>query len=89
MQVGLQFRTISVNSKESLSKDQMVVAIHVEIDEETYFGDKARVEDLYKVNRELGFPLDIKLRLCPQIQDAYDPMMITKFERLRIHQAAY
>ena len=50
VQVGLRFRTILVNSKESLSKDEMVGAIHVEIDEENYFGDKARVEDLYKVN---------------------------------------
>ena len=81
MQVGLRFRTISVNSKESLSKDQMVGAIHVEIDEENYFGDKARVEDLYKVDRWSGFLLDIKLRLCPQIQDASDPTTITKFER--------
>ena len=78
-----RFRTISVNSKESLSKDQMVGAIHVEIDEANYFGD------LYKVDQESGFPLDIKLHLCPQIQDASDPMMITKFERLRIRQAAF
>ena len=76
VQVGLRFRTISVNSKESLSKDQMVGAIHVEIDEENYFGNKARVEDLYKVDQESGFPLDIKLRLCPQIQGASDPMTI-------------
>jgi len=89
VQVGLRFRTISVNSKESLSKDQMVGAIHVEIDEENYFGAKARVEDLYKADRESGFPLDIKLRLCPQIQDASDPTTITKFERLRIRQAAF
>ena len=41
VQVGLRFRTILVNSKESLSKDQMVGAIHVEIDEDNYFGDKA------------------------------------------------
>ena len=47
------------------------------------------VEDLYKVNHESGFPLDIKLRLCPQIQDASDPTTIAKFERLRIHQAAF
>ena len=72
-----------------LSKDQMVGAIHVEIDEENYFGAKARVEDLYKADRESGFPLDIKLRLCPQIQDASDPTTITKFERLRIRQAAF
>ena len=88
VQVGLWFRTISVNSKESLSKDQMVEAILVEIDEANYFGDKARVEDFFKVDRESGFPLDIKLRLCPQIQDASDPTTITKFERLRIRQAA-
>ena len=50
VQVGLRFRTISVNSKESLSKDQMVGVIHVEIEEENYFGDKARVEDLYKID---------------------------------------
>ena len=70
--VGLRFRTISVNTKESLSKDQQVGAIHVEIDETNYFGDKARVEDLYCANREDNFPLDIKLRLCPPIQDAND-----------------
>ena len=56
VQVGLRFRTISVNSKESLSKDQMVGAIHVEIDEENYFGAKAQVEDLYKADR-VGFPI--------------------------------
>ena len=47
------------------------------------------MEDLCKVDQESGFPLDIKLRLCPQIQDASDPMTITKFETLRIRQAAF
>ena len=87
--VGLRFRTISVNSKESLSKDQLVGAIHVEIDERNYFGDKARIEDLYKADREANFPLDIKVRLCPQVQDASDPSSTVKFERLRIRQAAF
>ena len=41
VQVGLRFQTISVNSKELLSKDQMVGAIHVEIVEANCFGDEA------------------------------------------------
>ena len=87
--VGLRFRTISVNSNQKLSKDQQVGAIHVEVDDATYFGDKARVEDLYRADREDEFPLDIKMRLCPPIQDATDPSSMTKLERLRIRQAAF
>ena len=89
VKVGLRFRTISVNSKQSLSKDQMVAAIHVEIDEKNFYADKGRIEDLYNANQEVDFPLDIKLRLCPQVQDASDPMSMVKFERLRIRQAAF
>ena len=59
--VGLRFRTISVAARTQLSKDQLVKAIHVEIDETNYFGDKARVEDLYRADKEDQFPLDIKL----------------------------
>ena len=87
--VGLRFRTISVAARTQLSKDQLVKAIHVEIDETNYFGDKARVEDLYRADKEDQFPLDIKLRLCPQIQDATDPTSTVKLERLRIRQAAF
>ena len=81
VKVGLRFRTISVNSRQSLSNDQKVGAIHVEIDESNYFADKARLEDLYTASREVGFPLDIKLRLCPPIQDSSDPSSFTKFEK--------
>ena len=87
--VGLRFRTISIQSKQTLSKDQQVGAIHIEVDDLNYFGDKARVEDLYRANRDDDFPLDIKMRLCPQIQDATDPSSIIKLERLRIRQAAF
>ena len=86
--VGLRFRTISVNSREQLRKEQMVGAIHIEIDDKNYYGDKVRVEDLYRATQE-DFPLCIKLRLCPQIQDATDPSSIIKLERLRLRQAAF
>ena len=33
--------------------------------------------------------MDIKLRFCPQIQDGSDLTTFTKFEGLRIHQAAF
>ena len=86
--VGLRFKTISVNSREQLRKEQMVGAIHIEIEDKNYYGNKMRVEDLYRATCD-EFPLGIKLRLCPQIQDATDPSSMTKLERLRLRQAAF
>ena len=89
VRVGLRFRAISVSARGQLRDEQLVRAIHVEIDDRNYYGDRARVEDLYQATREEGFPLGIKLRLCPQIQDAADPTSLTKLERLRLRQAAF
>ena len=89
VKVGLRFRTISVNSKQKLSKDQMVPAIHIEIDERHYARDKDKISQLYESKKTDGFPLGIKMRLCPQVQDATDPATATKFDRVRIRQAAF
>ena len=89
VKVGLRFRTISVNSKQKLSKDQMVGAIHIEIDERNYATNKAKLSQVYESKQTQGFPLGIKMRLCPQVQDATDPATSTKFDRVRIRQAAF
>jgi hypothetical protein len=89
VKVGLRYRTISVNSKQKLSKDQMVPAIHIEIDERNYATNKLKIAQLYESKRTEGFPLGIKMRLCPQVQDATDPTTSTKFDRVRIRQAAF
>jgi hypothetical protein len=89
VKVGLRFRTISVNSKQQLSKEQMVPAIHIEIDEGHHTRDKDKISKLYESKKTDGFPLGIKMRLCPQVQDATDPATSTKFDRVRIRQAAF
>jgi hypothetical protein len=89
VKVGLHFRTISVNSKQKLTKEQMVGAIHIEIDERNYASNKAKLSQVYESKQTQGFPLGIKMRLCPQIQDATDPTTSTKFDRVRIWQAAF
>ena len=67
VKVGLGYRTISVSSKETLRKEQVVKAIHIEIDDRNYFGDNVRVEDLYRATSE-EFPLEIKLRYAPRFK---------------------
>ena len=89
VKVGLRFRTISVNSKQKLTKEQMVGAIHIEIDERNYASNKAKLLQVYDSKQSQGFPLGIKMRLCPQVQDATDPTTSTKFDRVRIRQAAF
>ena len=78
--ISLRFRAILVNTWQTLTADQLVRAIHVEIDctSPTFLTDKQKIEDLYDSERMEGFPLDIKLRLCPQYQDATDPSSQTK-----------
>ena len=89
--VGLRFRAISVNTQQTLMADQLVRAIHVEIDctSPMFLTDKQKIEDLYDLERMEGFPLGIKLRLCPQYQDVTDPSSQTKFDRVRLKQAAF
>ncbi len=44
----------------------------------------------WMLNSTIDMDRDVlKLRLCPQLQDATDPSLITKLERLRIRQAAF
>ena len=89
VKVGLRVRTISVKSKQLLSKEQMVPAIHIEIDERHYARDKDKISKMYESKKIDGFPLGIKMRLCPQIQDATDPASYKKFDRVRIRQAVF
>ena len=89
VKVGMRFRTISVNSKQKLSKDQMVGAIHIEIDERNYASNKEKISRVYESKQTQGFPLGIKMRLCPQVQDATDPTTSSKFDRVRIRQGAF
>ena len=77
VKVGLRFRTISVTSKQKLSKDQMVGAIHFEIDERNHVSNREKISRLYKSKQTKGLPLGIKMRLCPQVQDATDPATST------------
>ena len=89
VEVGLRFRTISVKTRSALSKEQMVAAIHVEVDEQQLYEGRASVQDLYRATWVEGFPLDMKMRLCPPIQDLTDPASLAKLERLRLRQAAF
>jgi hypothetical protein len=47
VKVGLRYQTISVNSKQKLSKDQMVAAIHIEINERNHASNKEKIARLY------------------------------------------
>ena len=67
----------------------MVPAIHIKIDEQHYARDKDKILQLYESKKTDGFPLGIKMRLCPQVQDTTDPATATKFDRVRIRQAAF
>jgi hypothetical protein len=87
--VGLRFRTISVNSKEKLLKEQMIGAIHIEIDDRNHISNREKITRIYESKRTQGFPLGIKMRLYPQVQDATDPATSSKFDSLRIRQAAF
>ena len=78
VKVGLRYRAIMVNTKMALSADQLVKAIHVEVSDENFQRDRAKIEDLYKSDHSEGFPLGIKLRLCPPIQETMDPKSLTK-----------
>jgi hypothetical protein len=87
--VGLRFPTIWVNSKQKLLKEQMVPAIHIEIDKRNYAMDRTKIAQLYESKKTEGFPLGIKMKLCPQVQDAMDPATSTKFDRVRIRHASF
>ena len=51
----------------------MVGAIHIEIDERNYASNKEKLSRVYESKQTEGFPLGIKMQLCPQVQDATDP----------------
>jgi hypothetical protein len=89
VKVGLRFSTISVNSKEKITKDQMVGAIHIEINKRNYIGNKEKVSCVYESKQIQGFPLGIKMQLCPQAQDATDPAPSTEFDEVWICLAAF
>jgi hypothetical protein len=60
VKVGFCFCTISVNLKQKLSKDQMVGAIHIKINERNYASNTEKVARVYKSKQTQGFPLGIK-----------------------------
>ena len=86
--VGLRFKTIAVARGVSLGKDDMIQAIHVEIDTKD---EKRRtvVENLYSAKRKAGFPLGIKMRLVSERSQLSSTISLAKWDRARNHQNGF
>jgi hypothetical protein len=87
--VGLHWRPISVGKGISLKKEQLVFAIHVEVDARFEQMDRHRMEDLYSTTLHGEFPLGIKLRLIPLYSEATIPSSAAELDRMRLCQAAF
>jgi hypothetical protein len=87
--VGLRWRAISLGRKLKLKPEQLVWAVHVEVDSKFAQTDRRRVEDLYSSAKKEGFPLGVKGRLVPQFSDTTDPESAAFLDRLRLRQAVF
>ena len=86
--VGLRYKTIAVARGVSLGKNDMIQAIHIEIDVKDE-GRRAEVQNLYSVNRHAGFPLETKMRLIPERNTLSSPISLAKWDRARNHHNGF
>ena len=86
--VGLRYKTIAVARGVSLEKDDMIQAIHIEIDAKQEHR-RADVENLYSAKRHAGFPLDTKMRLVSERSQLSSPISLARWDRARNHQNGF
>jgi len=87
--VGLRYKTIAVKPRTTLTPAQMIKAVHVEIDSKFEETTKETIMLMYNSKRTQGWPLGIKMRLCPERKTISNPKNLTKTDLLRQKQATF
>ena len=64
--VGLWYKTIAVKQRTTLTPAQTIKAVHMEIDSKFEEMTKVTITLMYNSERTQGWPLGIKMRLCPE-----------------------
>lgn len=87
-QVGLRWRPISTGRTEGDPKT-LTRAIHIEVDARLADSAQTRLSQIYG-SKALGpFPLDVRMRLMPELAPHTSPILRTKVERLWLRQAHF
>ena len=89
VKVGLRFKTIAVQQGRQLLKDEMIMALHVDIDSRFETVDRLKIETMYDGHRTKGWPLGIKLQLVPERRDVSVPETYAKLDHTRARQEAF
>jgi len=86
--VGLRWKMISMGTQGSVPKDQQVKALHLYVDELDATDTKPRLMEVYTSKPEPGhfFPLQIRMRLVPEIDSILNTKGRSNAERLRACQ---
>jgi len=86
--VGLRWKMISLGTQGSVPKDQQVKALHLYVDELDATVAKPRLMEVYTSKPEPGhfFPLQIRMRLVPEIDSILNTKGRSNAERLRACQ---
>jgi hypothetical protein len=91
--VGLRWQMIGLGKPGPVPEDQKVRALHVELDQATNSCDNPKIQALYAStsakNPVSDYPLGIRLRLVPMMDQIFLPQSRSDADKLRNRQASF